>query len=567
MEEIQTVIAGVCKELFNVDAEVILTRPDEQFGDYATNVAMQLAGKLENPPAGGPRAIAEAIAVKTRENSSELISDVSVAGPGFLNIRLTDSAIISQMDTKPTQSLKGQVITAEYSDPNPFKTLHAGHLYTTIVGNAVANLLQNAGADVKRINFGGDVGRHVGQTMWAIKQELGGWNIGELHSLLDTALNEDRAAWLSKRYIEGTNAYEDNETAKEEIIAYNKDVYELFETQDFTSDFGQIYETCRQWSYDYFVYFYETIAVTPFDRFLPESETAQVGLQIVQDQLKNGVYELSEGAVIFNGEPHGLHSRVFINSKGLPTYEAKDIGLLMVKWRDYHFDQSVIITGNDIVEYMKVVLKSVEQFDPEPARRTRHITHGQVKLGGGVKMSSRKGNILGALDIIEAAANASKEYAESNNNLFDKSRVYDAFKYAFLKNRVGGDVIYDPEESVAIEGNSGPYLQYAHARARSILSKSDIPHQALTELTSGDRSLVRKLAEYCDVIDRATRDLMPHYVCTYLYELAQVFNRFYENNRVIGDPREAERLTLISKYADTLKNGLELLGIQAPDRM
>ncbi len=563
MQEISNAIQAVCKELFDVDADIVLTRPDEQFGDYATNIALQLSKQLGK----NPREIAEAIAAKLSEKSSEIIADISVAGPGFLNIHLTDKALLSALDQEQVKSLAGKTIVAEYSDPNPFKVLHAGHLYTTIVGNAVANLLQNAGAKVVRINFGGDVGLHVGKTMWAIRKELGGWDLAKLEHSIEAQDNDLRAGWLSKRYIEGTNAYEDDEEAKSEIISINEAVYELYGKHDFSSDFGKLYQLCRQWSYDYFKYFYDEINVTPFDRYLPESETAPVGLKVVKEQLAKGVYTESDGAIVFDGEKHGLHTRVFINSKGLPTYEAKDVGLLMVKWADYAFDQSVIITGNDIVEYMKVVLKSIEQFEPEPAKRTRHITHGQVKLAGGVKMSSRKGNILGALEIIEAAAVASKEYAEAAGNVYDKTRVHDAFKYAFLKNRVGGDVIYDPKESVAIEGNSGPYLQYAHARARSILAKVEQSSVQLSDLEAGERSLVRKLTEYQDVVAKATEELMPHLVCTYLYELAQTFNRFYEQNRVLGDPRQAERLTLVNKYADTLKNGLTLLGIQAPDRM
>jgi arginyl-tRNA synthetase len=142
-----------------------------------------------------------------------------------------------------------------------------------------------------------------------------------------------------------------------------------------------------------------------------------------------------------------------------------------------------------------------------------------------------------------------------------------AVKYAFLKQRIGGDIIYDPKESVSLEGNSGPYLQYAHARARSILRKTETSTTDLTGLEVGERNLLRKITEYSDVVDKAVTELMPHHIATYLYELAQEFNRFYEHNRVIGEPREAMRLALVKSYADTLKNGLSLLGIAAPEQM
>jgi arginyl-tRNA synthetase len=336
----------------------------------------------------------------------------------------------------------------------------------------------------------------------------------------------------------------------------------LLNNNDHETPFARIYWTGREWSYAYFNAFYEQLGTT-FERYYPESETAPLGLQMVQEQLTKGVYEKSDGAVIFNGVKYGLHTRVFINSAGLPTYEAKDVGLIMAKWRDYQFDSSVVITGNDIVEYMKVVLKSVEQFRPELSKATVHLTHGQVKLPGGVKMSSRKGNTIRAVDILHLAREANKKLTGQDN----ENTVLGAVKYAFLKTRMGGDFIYDPEESVSLEGNSGPYLQYAHARACSILAKAVPKKVAITTLEPAERSLVRKMTEYPEVVNMAVTELMPHHIATYLYELAQTFNRFYEHNRVIDDPRQDIRLQLVEYYASILQKGLKLLGIVAPERM
>jgi arginyl-tRNA synthetase len=224
----------------------------------------------------------------------------------------------------------------------------------------------------------------------------------------------------------------------------------------------------------------------------------------------------------------------------------------------------LVITGNDIIEYMKVVLKSVEQFAPDLAKRSIHLTHGNVKLAGGTKMSSRKGNFLRAMDVLDLAAEAN---AVANGHK-DERVVLGAVKYSFLKQKIGADQVFVPEESVSLEGNSGPYLQYAHARARSILAKSsEAPGADLGQLDAGERTLAFKISEYADVVQRAVEELMPHYIATYLYELAQVFNRFYEVSRVIGDPRETKRLQLVSLYADVLQSGLELLGLEAPERL
>jgi arginyl-tRNA synthetase len=550
---VDTKISIVIRELFGTEAPVLMTRPDPRFGDFATNVALQLAGRLGK----NPREVAEQIAAKLRESGE--FGGVDVAGPGFINLTLTDKSLIEAAAETPGRSLEGKTVLVEYSDPNPFKPLHAGHLYTTLVGDTIARLVENAGASTMRINYGGDVGLHVGKSMWAIIKFLG----GEYPDKLAEISEADRPAWLGARYVEGNTAYEDDEAAKEEIISVNKRVYELHAENDHESPFAKLYWMARQWSYDYFATLYKQLEVVPFARYIPESEVTPLGIETVKEQLQNGVFEESDGAVVYSGEKAGLHTRVFINSAGLPTYEAKDVGLSLTKWRDYHFDESIIITATEQAQYMQVVIASIKEFAPEPAERTRHLTHGVVKLQGGVKMSSRKGNVVTALDILEAARQAAGETGRNAT----EGTVLAAVKYAFVKNRIGGDIIYEPKESVALEGNSGPYLQYAHARACSILAKSDQAPGVPAELQPGERTLLRKLTEYKEVVERATTELLPHHIATYLYELAQEFNSFYEHNRVIGDGRETVRLWLVGQYATALKNGLELLGIQAPDAM
>ncbi|MGZ6005797.1 MAG: arginine--tRNA ligase domain-containing protein, partial [Candidatus Saccharimonadales bacterium] len=424
-EILERKVAAECQELFDVEAKVELTRPEEQFGDFATNVALQLAGKVGK----NPREIGEELAVKLRENLVEEVSDVSVAGPGFVNLKLSDKSLRQALDMQPAKSLSGKKIVAEYSDPNPFKVLHAGHLYTSVVGDAIANLLEQAGGEVHRVNFGGDVGLHVGKTMWALLKTLG----GEYPEKLEKIPEYQRSEWLADAYVEGTKAYEEDEVAKAEIIALNKRVYALHEQRDHTSLFAQIYWTTRQWSYDYFDEFYARIG-SGFEKYYPESHTASIGLKTVREHIGD-VYEESDGAVIFDGEKYGLHKRVFINSEGLPTYETKDVGLIMLKKEDYNFDKSVVITGNEQEQYMAVVLKSIEQFSPELVQATSHLTHGLVKLQGGVKMSSRMGNFLRAVDVLDAASDANKELTGEDN----QATVLGAVKYAFLKNRMGGD--------------------------------------------------------------------------------------------------------------------------------
>jgi arginyl-tRNA synthetase len=553
IEKLKTYVETVCRQLYpDFDGTVELSVPDEQFGDYATNVALRIA-KIAGQP---PREVAQAIADELRHESIQL---VNVAGPGFINMTLTAAALENAMYLPLYRRLEGQVIVAEYSDPNPFKVLHAGHLYTSIIGDAIANLLEASGATVHRVNFGGDVGLHVARTMWAILQELG----GEYPEKLKAISPDERSEWMAAAYVRGTSAYEDSEAARTEITTLNKRVYALQRQKDRESAFAQIYWACRQWSYDYFDAFYERIGAG-FERYYPESEVADLGVELVEGHIP-GVFEESEGAIVFRGEPHGLHTRVFINSEGLPTYEAKDVGLIHRKYQDYRFDASYVITGNEQSEYMAVVLKAVEQFAPQLSHATTHLTHGMVKLEGGVKMASRKGNILRAVDILDTAALASVETSGKN----DERVTLAAVKYAFLRNRLGPDVIYKPKESVSLVGNSGPYLQYAHARACSILSKLGGEAAQLhdTELEPAERTMARTLSYFPLIVDEATSGYAPQVVCTYLYELAQQFNRFYEGNRVINDQREDVRAAIIARYREVLKQGLTLLGIEPIERM
>lgn len=555
MQEISQSIAGVCKELFDVQVEVVLTRPDEQFGDYATNVALQIAKQVGK----NPREVAEAIAVKSRENLVKTVKSIEVAGPGFLNITLTDEQLISGLEYDLQTINPGKRVLLEYSCPNAFKELHTGHLYQTFVGDAMGRILEATGAQVFRANFGGDVGLHVAKCLYGIVQQLGGENPEKL----DEVSAEGRAQWISQMYVIGAKAYEEDEPAKEKITSINTQIYTFHAKNDHESPLAQIYWTCREWSYDYFKGFYERIQVLPFDKYYPESSTSEPGLALVK-QHTGSVFTESDGAIVLDEKKSGLHTRVFITSKGLPTYETKDLGVIHTEAADFEYDDRVIITGNDQTEYMKVVFAALKEIDAELAAKQHHFVNGTVRFGSGQKMSSRLGNVTRAIEVIDEI---DEVVSDENPGTDHYSIALAAIKYSFLKHRLGGDIAFDIHESVSLEGNSGPYLQYAHARARSILAKAQADDADLSNLEQGERSLVRKLNEYQDMVSKAAHDFMPHYICTYLYELAQTFNRFYENNRVIGDSREAERLQLVKQYADVLKDGLSLLGIHAPDRM
>ncbi len=546
MEEIKQKLGEVVEKLFDIKTEVSVTvAPDNTGADYASNVAMQLAKLVHQ----APMVTAERIKVELDGEGF----GIEVAQPGFLNFTIDEGAILEKalkyaddLDGEiKDESYAGKTVVAEFSDPNPFKVLHVGHLYTSVVGDSISRLLELAGARVIRANFGGDVGLHVGKTMYSLMQK------GEKENLTI----ED----VAKCYVGGTQAYEEDEAAKAEITKLNKEIYRINAEDVHGEELADLYWRGRELSYEYFEDFYGKIGVK-FDKYYPESAVADRGVREVRAHTGT-TYEESDGAIVYKGEKVGLHTRVFINREGVPTYETKDVGLIFTKWDDWHFDESIVVTGNEQADYMKVVLASVSEYAPQLVDRTTHLTHGLVKLPGNVKMSSRKGNFLKAIDVLEMI----------NEMVKDENLTLAAIKYAFLKYKMGGDIVFDPKESVSTTGNSGIYLLYSAVRAKKILQKC-VGEKYLgekdTETSSEyEKTLAKKVVQYKDVIQEAVREKAPYKVCTYLYELAQEFSRFYEHVKVAGSEREAELAKLVKAYLNVMEHGLGLLGISAPESM
>lgn len=559
MQIINNSLQIAIKELNFDDCKFELSRPNQRFGDWSTNVAMQVAKKNRQEP----REVANIIVENIKSKNYDWLSKIEIAGPGFINFYLKDEFFVKTVNYINQQqhsygkqsTYDGQTILVEYLDPNPFKEIHIGHVYTGTVGDAIATLFEAAGGQVHRVTYQGDVGMHVAKAIYGILRRIDN-DPTKLNDIPET----ERPKFLGETYADGAAAYENNNQAKNKIVELNKIIYERSDAV-----VNQIHETGVSWSMKYFDEVYIAYGFTPFEKNYLESKVSKEGLKIVKEHIGDGVFDESDGAVIFRGEPYGLHTRVFINSQGLPTYDAKDLGNAMLKWRDYKYNKSIIITAEEQTEYFRVMLKALVQFAPEQANNTTHIPHGMVKLSSG-KMSSRSGDVVKALDLLKAAEETTKKLAKDNSRPV-RDITLAGIKYAFLKNRIGGDIVYDVEESLNLEGNSGPYIQYAHARACSIIAKSNEKVAEVVDLDQAERLIASKLDEFPEVILQAAKQLHPHLVCTYLFELAQSFNQFYEHNRIIGDPRQTQRLALINAYKTVLSNGLGVLRIIAPNQM
>ncbi len=333
---------------------------------------------------------------------------------------------------------------------------------------------------------------------------------------------------------------------------------------------------------EYFETVYKRLG-TKFDYYYFESVVGEYGYPLVQDLLKKGILEESDGAVVFKGEKYGLHTRVFVNSYGLPTYETKELGLAVKKYEDAEYDLSINVTANEIAEYFKVLLKVMEFCRPDLAGKTRHIAHGMMKLPTG-KMSSRTGNVISGDELLNKIKEAVLEMmtkesyvavVDDKNEVADKIAVA-ALKYSILKQNIGSDIVYDAEKSLALHGDTGPYLLYTYARANSVLTKAgkmpeNIDGHFLSSYipNTSELSIVRYLPRFNESVLEAAKKLSPNLVADYLHELAQRFNTFYASQPIL-DASASERkfrLLLTAKVADTLKTGLHMLGIKVVERM
>ena len=614
-EKLEGYIKEALRELGIADADFAVEHPtDMTHGDWATNVAMVIFAKakkivadsLDTPArkmgfiwrGDNPRGVAEYIKDRIENKKDPGILAIEIAGSGFINFKLAPGVFdnelaraISEGDKwGRNETLKGKKVMVEYTDPNPFKEFHVGHLMSNAVGEGISRLVEASGADVKRACYQGDVGLHVATAVWAMAESRVKNNPDYPEMPNAEASIAEKVQYLGRCYkygnlkgsVSGDYFWMENDiehfgrvitttnAARESggVDLINKKIYERSDPQ-----INELYQWGREVSLKYFETIYKRLG-TKFDYFFFESETGEIGKKIVEEN-KGKVFEESEGATVFHAEKFNpkLHTRVFINKDGLPTYEAKELGLAKEKYKKFPYDISVVITGNEVNDYFQVLLEAMRQIFPDLAAKTEHLSHGMLRLPTG-KMSSRTGDVITAESLLsEVKARVMEKIkndvlsSDKKNEIAEMVSVA-AVKYSILRQASGKDIIFDFEQSLSFEGDSGPYLQYTHARVTSVLEKSDnapidpyVPHEV-------GGVLPRLLARFPEVVKRSARERESHFVATYLIELAREFNSFYGNTLILdGSSEQPYKLALTKAVGQTLKNGLWLLGIQAPKKM
>jgi len=559
-----------------------LEHPDEMsHGDYACNVALVLAKNLKKNPLEVAKQIVEKLEVLRQTQDDVNIQKISIAGPGFINFYLSPKYFVEEVKEVLNKGekygqnniLRGQRTIIDYTDPNPFKDFHIGHLMTNVLGESLCRIMEANGAKVARANYQGDVGIHVAKAIWGAfkmlndkpetKQDFFGSWFG---------LGKNPKIW-GQAYAEGAKAFEDNELAKKEITDLNKKIYDRTDKK-----VNKLYDIGRQVSLKEFEKIYKILG-TKFDFYFFESEVDDIGKEIVLKGLADGYFEKSDGAIIFRGEKYNplLHTRVFINSQGLPTYEAKELGLTKEKYHRFPYDRAVAITGNEINDYYKVILQAASLVMPDLAKKMIHIGHGMLRLPSG-KMSSRTGQVItGEFLLAEIQKNVLEKMKDRQMSEKEKSQVAEiisigALKYSILKQMSGKDIVFDFDKSLSFEGDSGPYLQYSYVRAKSILEKAR-KEGIKPEINSSSQNLVGELPKllirFGEVVARAGQEYSPHYLAIYLIELAGSFSTFYATETVVdkSDVNSPYKIALTKAFSIVMQNGLNLLGIKVPDRM
>ncbi len=524
---------------------------DLQHGDLTTNIALVAAKDAGK----SPRELAQHIIQNLAP--IEGIERADIAGPGFINFRFSQEYIHTQVThilSDPTtwgriSEQTGETIMVEFTDPNPFKAFHIGHLMSNTIGEAIARTLENAGAKVIRANYQGDVGVHIACALWGI-QQLG--------------IDPHTADEFGRAYARGATAYKENQEAKKEIDLINKKLYERSDPV-----LNEVYDTGRTHSLEAFERIYGILG-TKFDHYFFESEVAAVGKAIIEAH--PGIFIESDGARIFKGEEYGLHTRVFLNNKGLPTYEAKELGLEKTKMDLYpDTTRMLVVTAHEIVEYFKVLKKAMELVYPDIAEKLMHVPHGMMRLASG-KMSSRTGNVVTGEVLIAALTDAARERAK-DSRADDPERLAQevavaAIKYQILKQGMQKDIIFNEEQALSLEGDSGPYLQYTHARTRALLRKANEQHVTpdAHHVVSGNE-IVRRALQFPYVAKRSATELAPHYIAQFATLLAGQFNTWYSQEQILDTDDTRHKIAVVSVVAETLKNALYMLGIKGPETM
>ena len=556
-------IKKAVEELGLPEVTFSLEHPKElSHGDYMTNVAL-IVGKQENK---NPIELAGTIAENIKNQNIEGVENIEVAGPGFINFTLKREVfvkgLVGAQDSEwgNTDVYTGKKILVEHSSPNLFKPFHIGHLMNNTIGEALYRLAKSSGAHATPISFPSDISLGVAKAIYILLEKYG-------EDFVPTDVSV-----LGDAYVEGVRKYKEAEEEQPcgSMVYRVKEIADNLYAQKDSPEFT-LFNACKKLNIAYFESILKNLG-SHFDSYIYESEVGDDGKRIVLENTPK-IFTESEGAIVYipNEDHKWLNTAVFINSQGNPTYEAKDVGLLDLKFTKYHPDISLFVTDRQQISHFEIVLDAAYKIQPIWFENSRHIFHGRMSFKG-AKMSSRLGNVPLVEDILSTVSEEVKEKNPDVSEEVAKQVSIAAIKFAILRTQAGKDINFDPDTSLSFEGDSGPYLQYTAVRAGALLEKGKVlgitPN--IDTPVQGTETLERLIARFIEVAGEAQKSWAPHYVVSYLLELAQAFNSWYGQGKIV-DAEDvsgtAYRLSVVAAARQTLINGLWVLGIETPEKM
>ena len=453
-------------------------------------------------------------------------------------------------------------IVVEYFQGNTHKGVHIGHIRNLSMGEALCRILERAGNRVRRVNFQGDIGPHVAKCLWGLRH------------LAEKPPAHHRGIWLGKIYAQSSQKIKENPSAAEEIKDITIRLYEK------DSTWIKLWKETRQWCLDDFEVLYKEFGVR-FDRLYFESDTEELGRDMVHEMLKDGIAQKSQGATIIDLTEHKLGIYVLLTAEGYALYSAKDIGLAYLKLKEFpNMSRSINVVGSEQNLHFQQLYKTLEIMGYPIADRLFHFSYGLVMLPEG-KMSSRDGTLVLYHDLMERMLHATLkevksrhvDWGEQKQKSTAKSIALAAIKFWMISREPQKNVVFDWETATDLEGETGPYIQYAAVRASSVLRQSGKdPAAFVPGYQFGhpkEKKLLQILSLYVDCIGESAKKYRPHMVSGYLMGLAQAFNEFYHECPVIKSEPEVSqaRLALTKVVRNVLADGLGLLGIDVLDAM
>ena len=515
---------------------------------------------------------------------------------GFLNLSIADEAwlqLLADINADPHYGEKQIVADAplvmiEYSSPNTNKPLHLGHVRNNLLGWSLAQIMQANGNRVVKTNIVNDRGIHICKSMLAW-QKWGNGETPESSGKKGDHLIGDYYVAFDKHYREEIKQLMDQgmdeERAKQEAPLIKEAHQMLVKWEQGDPEVRALWEKMNSWVYAGFDETYRKMGVS-FDKIYYESQTYLKGKAKVEEGLAKGLFERhDDGSVWADLTGEGLDQKLLLRSDGTSVYMTQDIGTAEMRFQDYPIDKMIYVVGNEQNYHFQVLSILLDRLGFKWGRELVHFSYGMVELPNG-KMKSREGTVVDADDLmalmVEDAYKTSMELGKFDDMTEEERREIarivgmGALKYFILKVDARKNMLFNPEESIDFNGNTGPFIQYTYARIRSILRKSqNTPNTLNTQNTPPDLSdkeveLIQKMNEFGTAVEQAGKDYSPSGIANYCYELTKVFNQFYHDYSILNEPDEqkkAVRLMLASNVAKIIKNGMNLLGIEVPERM